>query len=347
MAEVQTPAQAPFPVEFKSLEKVQGIPVVHDSLGYAHSLLSTNPYTSYVYNTGLGFTNTVYDYSKPVQARLAPILVRADGIALQGINAVESRFPYPFQTPTEEVCSHIIGTLKQSSDQAYSAFDARVRTPAYGLAQTADKSLSPIVDKLELAINKLSPPATTSEEAPAPAAAPNATESSSQIERAYKLSVQARDQIVLLSSEQIKEVQKHSVIVQRAMDTIYKLNGSVQAIGKDAQTRVHAASAGIMSEVEKVQSSAAALPSKVQTSTEPLQSQLSQTLVDLKTALQSEGPASQKAKQLASAVQNQIGPILEALSKTYTNFTGAPAPAAPKTNGAGNESGAPTPSASE
>lgn len=37
------------------------------------------------------------------------------------------------------------------------------------------------------------------------------------------------------------------------MDTIYKLNGSVQALGKDTQTRVHSASTGILSEVEKVQ----------------------------------------------------------------------------------------------
>lgn len=101
MADVQSaPAAIP---EYKSLEKVQGIPVVHDSLGYAHSLLSTHPYTSYVYNTSLGLGSTVYDYSKPIQARLAPLLVRADGLALQGINAVESRFPYPFQTPTDEV----------------------------------------------------------------------------------------------------------------------------------------------------------------------------------------------------------------------------------------------------
>lgn len=40
---------------------------------------------------------------------------------------------------------------------------------------------------------------------------------------------------------------------QRAMDTIYKLNGSVQALGKDTQARVHSASTGIMSELEKVQ----------------------------------------------------------------------------------------------
>lgn len=89
--------------EYKSIDKVNGIPIVHDSLGYAHSVLSSNPYTAYVYSTGLGLGSTVYDYSKPIQARLAPILVRADGLALKGITVVESRFPYPFQTSTEDV----------------------------------------------------------------------------------------------------------------------------------------------------------------------------------------------------------------------------------------------------
>lgn len=100
MADVQSAPQLP---EYKSFEKVQGIPVVHDSLSYAHSVFSTNPYTSYVYNTGLGIGSQAFDYSKPIQARLAPLLIRADGVALSGIQAVESRFPYPFQTTTEEV----------------------------------------------------------------------------------------------------------------------------------------------------------------------------------------------------------------------------------------------------
>lgn len=37
------------------------------------------------------------------------------------------------------------------------------------------------------------------------------------------------------------------------METINKLNESVHAIGKDTQARVHAATTGIMSELEKVQ----------------------------------------------------------------------------------------------
>ena len=100
----------------------------------------------------------------------------------------------------------MMGAVKSQSDQAYSAFDSRVRTPAYGFAHSADKSLSPIVDKLELAVNKLS--AQPSSNGPEPA-----TEDKSQIGRAYRLSLAAKDQIVLLSTEQIKQIQTHNVLV--------------------------------------------------------------------------------------------------------------------------------------
>lgn len=70
------------------------------------------------------------------------------------------------------------------------------------------------------------------------------------------------------------------------------------------------------------QTSASALPGFVQTSTKPLQTQLSQTITDLTAVIQSpEGTTSQKAMQVASAVQNQIGPVLEALKETYVNLS--------------------------
>lgn len=97
----------------------------------------------------------------------------------------------------------MISTVKAQSDQAYSTFYNRVQAPAYGIAQNADKSLSPIVDKLELAVNKLS----------AQPAATEPVEEKSQIGRAYRLSVVAKDQIVLLSSEQVKQIQTHNVIM--------------------------------------------------------------------------------------------------------------------------------------
>lgn len=42
------------------------------------------------------------------KARLAPVIGRADGYANKGLDALESRWPYPFQVSTEEV----VGALK-------------------------------------------------------------------------------------------------------------------------------------------------------------------------------------------------------------------------------------------
>src|SRR5260370_19446484 len=104
---------APFPLpsstgadglpEYKSLVKVRSIPLVNDSITYAQSIIAANPYTAYMYATSLGLGNTAFEYSKPVQVRLAPIIDKADGIAYKGLDAVVTRFPYPLQTPTEEV----------------------------------------------------------------------------------------------------------------------------------------------------------------------------------------------------------------------------------------------------
>lgn len=45
----------------------------------------------------------------------------------------------------------------------------------------------------------------------------------------------------------------HLIHSQRAMDTIYRLNGTILAFSKDAQSRFQAATTGIMSEIDKVQ----------------------------------------------------------------------------------------------
>jgi len=222
----------------------------------------------------------------------------------------ERKFPYPFQTPTDEV----IGTLKSSSDQAFNALYTRVQAPAYGIAQNADKSLSPIVDQLELAVNKLHPGGVT--------ATSDVNPPKSQIHRAYRLSLDLKDQLYALSGEQIKQIQQHNLVVQKATETVYKLNDSLTAFGKETSGRVQSISHSIFGELEKVQASAAGLPSHVQSSVKPLQNQLAQTLKNLQTVIQSGGSPLQKATQVAAAVQDQIGPVLEAFKETAGKLTG-------------------------
>ena len=103
MAEVQSTLNLP---QFKSLQRIHSIPLVNDSLSYAHSTLSANPYTQYAYATASAVGQSAYSLSRPVQVRLAPLIVRADGVVLKGLEVVESKFPYPFTTPTNEVCPY-------------------------------------------------------------------------------------------------------------------------------------------------------------------------------------------------------------------------------------------------
>ncbi len=78
-------------------------------------------------------------YSEPIQVRLAPVLTRADGLANKAVDIVESRYPYPFKTPTGEIYGDIRQHTEHAYDVANKTIDSRVRSPAYGLAQGVDK----------------------------------------------------------------------------------------------------------------------------------------------------------------------------------------------------------------
>jgi hypothetical protein len=319
--------------EIKSLERVYSIPLINDTLNYAHDTLSKNTYTTGAYSTAQSLSLTAYRVSEPIQVRLAPLIVRADGIANKGLDLAESKFPYPFHVQTEE----LVGDIKTSTDHAYKtfddnvrtpaykAFDDRVKTPAYGLATKADASLTPIIDRLETVVHRITPQREGSD-----ASSESSTDSqasTTQLSRAYRLSVGLKDQIILLSSEQVKQLQSQSVILQKATETIYKLNDSLAstytsakdrsvALGKDATTRVQTLSNQIIQELQRaqneLQTSTASLPASVQAQLAPLRQSLSQTVADVSAILRDSAiPASEKVTKIGSAVQERAGPLLE------------------------------------
>lgn len=135
----QTAPQTPSAPQITVLHRVASIPLVSDSLAAVHATLSGNTYLKHPYTTAYALSSAMMRASEPVQARLAPVIVRADGFANKAVDAVESRYPYPFHAPTEE----IYGTLRQHSEHAYGVanktIDNRVRTPAYGFAHGIDQ----------------------------------------------------------------------------------------------------------------------------------------------------------------------------------------------------------------
>lgn len=135
----QTATPAPAGSQLTVLYRVASIPLVSDSLAAVHATLAGNTYLRGPYNAAQAISTTAMRVSEPIQQRLAPVIVRADGFANKAVDAVESRYPYPFHAPTEE----IYGTLRQHSEHAYDVanktIDDKVRTPAYGLAHGIDQ----------------------------------------------------------------------------------------------------------------------------------------------------------------------------------------------------------------
>ena len=141
--ETQTaPAQTqttPNPPQLTVLTRVASIPLISDSLAALHATLQNNAYTKTPYSAAQALGSKAYAYSEPIQVRLAPVIERADGFANKAVDAVESRYPYPFHAPTEE----IYDTLKQQNEHALKlankTLDDRVRNPAANLVQSVDQ----------------------------------------------------------------------------------------------------------------------------------------------------------------------------------------------------------------
>ena len=72
-------------------------------LGTINDTLTTNAYTRSPYGHAKVISTTAYKLTEPIQTVLAPLIIKADGIANMAVDAVESRYPYPFKAQPEEV----------------------------------------------------------------------------------------------------------------------------------------------------------------------------------------------------------------------------------------------------
>ena len=78
-------------------------------------------------------------YTAPFAARCAPLLTRADGLANAGLDAVESRYPYPFRTPPQDIIADIRGSADHARAVAAKTVDDRLKSPAVAVAQGIDQ----------------------------------------------------------------------------------------------------------------------------------------------------------------------------------------------------------------
>ncbi|UOH81555.1 hypothetical protein LQV05_004226 [Cryptococcus neoformans] len=117
-AVTSTPTEVP---QFQIVSKIDSIPVVHDSVAYAQSLINSNKLSAKLYETAVGVASSMsllslifmklnisafeesYDVATPVLTRTKPLLESADGLAVATFDRAAATFPYPFKTPTEEL----------------------------------------------------------------------------------------------------------------------------------------------------------------------------------------------------------------------------------------------------
>ena len=133
----QTTSQQPPTLTIFS--RVASIPLVNESLTTIHTVLVNNQYTSVPYVTAQNLGKSVYHISEPIQARLAPVLIRADGLANKGLDAVRSYYPTPFTITSEELRKEVRQRREHAYNTANKALDDRVRNPAYSAAQAIDQ----------------------------------------------------------------------------------------------------------------------------------------------------------------------------------------------------------------
>jgi hypothetical protein len=104
-----------------------------------HAVLAGNRYTGVPYATAQNLGKSVYHISEPFQIRLAPVLIRADGLAVKSLDAVKSYYPAPFNITPDEIRKEVRERREHAYNTANKALDDRVRTPAYSAAQAIDQ----------------------------------------------------------------------------------------------------------------------------------------------------------------------------------------------------------------
>ncbi|KAF7986386.1 hypothetical protein HWV62_35422 [Athelia sp. TMB] len=313
--ETQTTTAPSSPPTLTSLTRVASIPLVSSSLDAIHNTLSTNAYTKSPYHTATGLAYSALGYSEPLQVRLAPLTTRADGFANKGLDAVESRFPYPFQAKPEEIVDYARERRQSTISAVDKAIDERVRSPAKGVAQGIDQRFAPIVDYFEVQVNKLHTEAGPS--------SPTTSEAQYQYQRAYALSRNLTENLYVYSNENLKQLQAQSAIVQRATATAHTITDLATSSLANAQTRIHTLSDSMLAELQRVQANTAALPAALQSALQSSTAELSAAIAEFRETVSAKDVAlNEKAARVGAQVRERVNPILEGVQLRVRELVG-------------------------
>ncbi|KAH8922745.1 hypothetical protein BT69DRAFT_1350632 [Atractiella rhizophila] len=123
--------------QFTIIQRVSDIPLIHSSIIQTHSLLNSYPLSKKVYDTTCIYSQAAYERSLPVQKRLHGQIKAVDEYLNSGLDYVQRKYPYPFETPTEEV----IARARQPADNAVHYTQARLNATL--------ETIKPLQERLE------------------------------------------------------------------------------------------------------------------------------------------------------------------------------------------------------
>ncbi|GLB42203.1 hypothetical protein LshimejAT787_1102180 [Lyophyllum shimeji] len=311
------------------LDRVASIPIIACSLEAVDSALSTNILTRAPYSTAKdlskGLSHTAYEYSEPIQKRLAPVISSADGLANNALDAVESRYPYPFKAQPQEVLTLVQEKGKGVADYVSSTIDntgkridQTIRTPAYNAAQNIDQRFSPIVDYFAVRVNG--------------EAGPSSPDAKYQYQRALALSKTLKDNMYVYTSESFEHLRNQHALLQKASDTAQSITALASESIASGKNRVTTLSNAMISELQNVQNSAYAFTASIQDTVKnqvpaqmrqrytELTNNLQGAATDLKNIMAEDIPLQEKANRVRQEVHDRVVPLLDHFRKTVSDL---------------------------
>lgn len=315
-----TSSSPPPRAEFTILQRVYGVPLVGASLDKLDAILTSNGLLARPYAAAKGISAAAYGYLQPIEARLAPLIVRADGLANRVFDIVESRFPYPFHVKPEEVRERRTSLV----DAAHKTFDERVRQPALHVVEGVDQRFAPVIDYVE---GQVKPRANKAAGAAHENSDAALEETTYQYQRALALSKALTERIASYPSAQLNQLQEKSPLVDRSVNQIQEISD------------------GMIAQLQAAQQSTADLASSLQRSASGVQGQLKDTLAEtsnglaetvreLQGVMTTEGlPLRERADRVAAITTARVNPLLEKV-RAVMNSTARSANVPAATSGA-------------
>ncbi|KAF9269560.1 lipid droplet-associated perilipin protein [Marasmius fiardii PR-910] len=320
----KTSSKAP---KLTALNRVFSIPLVASSIEKVDGTLTSNPYTRSSYSTAKGFSDAAFRFSEPLQVQLAPLFSRADLYANKAVDFVEARYPFPMKATPDEVYGWVRETQQSCTTYASRTIDERVKNPAIHVAQGIDKSFAPIVDIFEDAVHRFgsNPNSPISE-------THGDSRSQYQYQRALSLSKTLKDEIQLYSNQQFKDLQNHSALVHRSVETAQAVVSAANSSVALAQAHVHALSDNMIAQVQKLQCQLQELSGTLQSSAVAAYHNSSQQIPELQKSLRDlsselhnimiakDETIQEKASRAGNQVKERVAPLLETMKRNISEF---------------------------